>query len=181
MPENEFENKVSSEMQELKFKPSEQVWLRVEERIRKKNKRRVFIIIFLLAGLALLSYWQRSNLFGEKKNDIAKIVHGTSSGEKQKENSSKTSDETNSSSATKQNTETVKQEETNNTPDKTINNKLAHEEPVIDKKNIIVSSNEIYKPKNNKKNETKTKPGSEKTKIEQKPEIDVDVVAADSQ
>ncbi|HKC35256.1 MAG TPA: outer membrane beta-barrel protein, partial [Chitinophagaceae bacterium] len=181
MPENEFENKVSSEMQELKFKPSEQVWLRVEERIRKKNKRRVFIIIFLLSGLALLSYWQRSNLFGEKKNDIAKIVHGTSSGEKQKENSSKTSDETNSSSATKQNTETVKQEETNNTPDKTINNKLAHEEPVIDKKNIIVSSNEIYKPKNNKKNETKTKPGSEKTKIEQKPEIDVDVVAANSQ
>mgnify|MGYP001571368001 CR=1 FL=1 len=38
MPENEFEKKVSSEMPELKFKPSEKVWLHVEERIRKKKK-----------------------------------------------------------------------------------------------------------------------------------------------
>ena len=39
MPENEFEKKISSEMQELKFKPSEQVWLRVEERIKKKKNK----------------------------------------------------------------------------------------------------------------------------------------------
>ena len=73
MPENEFEKKVSSEMRDLRFKPSEQVWLRVEERIKKKKKRRIFVIIFLLAGLALLGYWQRSNLFGEKKSEIVKI------------------------------------------------------------------------------------------------------------
>ena len=73
MPENEFEKKVSSEMYDLRFKPSAQVWLRVEERIKKKKKRRLFVIIFLLAGLALLGYWQRSNLFGEKKNEIVKI------------------------------------------------------------------------------------------------------------
>ena len=73
MPENEFEKKVSSEMHDLRFKPSAQVWLRVEERIKKKKKRRLFVIIFLLAGLALLGYWQRSNLFGEKKNEIVKI------------------------------------------------------------------------------------------------------------
>jgi hypothetical protein len=72
MPENEFEKKVSSEMQELKFKPSEAVWLRVEERIRRKNKRRVFVIIFLLAGLALPGYWQWDNFFGGKKSEIVK-------------------------------------------------------------------------------------------------------------
>ena len=83
MPENEFEKKISSEMHELKFKPSEQVWLRVEERIKTKKKRRIFIVIFLLAGLALLGYWQRTNLFGGQKNDIAKKVT-TDSPEKSK-------------------------------------------------------------------------------------------------
>ena len=74
MPENEFEKKVSSEMQDLKFKPSDNVWLRVKERIKTKKKRRVFVVIFFLAGLGLLGYWQRNNLFGEQKTDIAKAV-----------------------------------------------------------------------------------------------------------
>src|SRR4030095_12076265 len=113
MPENEFEKKVSSEMQELKFAPSEKVWLRVEERIRKKNKRRVFVIIFLLAGLALLGYWQRRNLFCEKKNEIAKV-------EKQDESNSNTSNEINKTQTTKQTPEPIKQEETKITDDKTI-------------------------------------------------------------
>ena len=72
MPENEFEKKVSSELQLLKFKPSEAVWMRVEERIRKKNKRRVFIILFLLAGIAVLGYWQWDNFSGAKDGDIVK-------------------------------------------------------------------------------------------------------------
>jgi hypothetical protein len=72
MPENEFEKKVSSELQELKFKPSETVWMKVEERIREKKRKRTFIILFLLGGLALLGYWQRDNIFGEKKNDLVK-------------------------------------------------------------------------------------------------------------
>jgi hypothetical protein len=106
MPENEFEKKVSSEMQELRFKPSEKVWLQVEERIRKKNKRRVFLIIFLLAGLALLGYWQRDNLFGEKTNNIAKtetpVIKTT--GEKQK-----ATDETERTSGTKKNDDELKE------------------------------------------------------------------------
>jgi len=73
MPENEFEKKVSSEMQDLRVKPSEKVWLHVEERIRKKKKRRVFVIIFFLAGLALLGYWQRHNLFSGNETPVAKI------------------------------------------------------------------------------------------------------------
>ena len=72
MPENEFEKKVSSEMQDLRLKPSANVWLHVEERIRKKKKRRVLVIFFFLAGIALLGYWQRHNLFSSNDTKIVK-------------------------------------------------------------------------------------------------------------
>jgi len=174
MPENEFEKKVSSEMQQLKFKPSEKVWLRVEERIRKKKKRRVFIIIFLLAGLALLGYWQRNNLFGEKKNEIIKT-------EQQKENNTKTSEQANTSATIKQNTETTKQEEINTTNDKTVNDKLTDDRSVIDKKDIAVSKNKIDKPKDKIKDEIKVKPASQKIKAEDEPVVSIDVVSPNSQ
>jgi hypothetical protein len=172
MPENEFEKKVSSEMQELKFKPSEHVWLRVEERIKTKKKRRIFVVIFLLAGLGLLGYWQRTNLFGEQKNDIAKAVQLDSSGEKQKEENSETTKETNNSSGIKQNTEATKSEETKNTTDKIVDDKLTDDRPVVDK-------NEINKPKRNE-DKTKTKSGSVKTKKDNKPEASVAIISANS-
>src|SRR6188474_3282737 len=140
MPENEFEKKISSEMQELRFKPSENVWLRVEERIREKKKRRIFIVIFLLAGLALLGYWQRNNLFGEQKNEFSKTAPKDSPGEKQKEANSE---------STKENT---------------VNDKLKDDRSFDDKKDIAVSKN-VNKPKKNK-DENKVKPVSEKTKIQ---------------
>ena len=179
MPENEFEKKVSSEMQDLKFKPSDNVWLRVEERIKKKKKRRVFVVIFFLAGLALLGYWQRTNLFGEQKNDIAKTVQKDSSGEKQKEDNSQSTNEINNSSAIKQNTETTKPEETTNTTGKTADNKPTDDRSVIDKKDIAVSKNEISKPKKNKE-ETNGKSGSVKTKKDNKPEASIAIVSANS-
>ena len=174
MPENEFEKKVSSEMQELKFAPSEKVWLHVEERIRKKNKRRVFVIIFLLAGLALLGYWQRDNLFGEKKNDIVK-------NEKQKEGNSQPSEETKNSPTTIQNTESTgatKQNEPKNLKDidenketvqdtntKTVSEKLLDEKPPVNKKSIEVPGNKTVPPRNKEKsipkplkNETEIQP-----------------------
>ena len=149
MPENEFEKKVSSEMQELKFAPSDKVWLRVEERIRKKNKRRVVVIIFLLAGLALLGYWQRDNLFGEKKNDIVKT-------ENQNEDNPKPLEETeNNSATTAQDAPTPKEIGVSNattdnkkvikddTNTKIVPQKPTNESAAVSKHNIDISENKI--------------------------------------
>ena len=73
MQENKFERKVHSEMQELKLQPSEEVWNKVEKRIRKRDKKRGVIIIFFLLGIALLGYWQQDYLLGNKKTALVKI------------------------------------------------------------------------------------------------------------
>src|SRR6186997_293801 len=179
MPENEFEKKVSSEMQELKFKPSENVWLRVEERIKKKKERRIFVVIFLLAGLALLGYWQRGNLFGEQKNDIAKKVQTDSSGDKQKEDNSESTNEINNSSEIKQNTEATKPEETKNTADKTADDKLMDDRSEVDKKDIAVSKNESNKLVK-KNEETNGKSKSVKNKKDNKSEASIAIISANS-
>jgi len=178
MPENEFDKKISSEMQELKFKPSEQVWLRVEERIKTKKKRRIFVVIFLLAGLALLGYWQRTNLFGGQKNDIATKVTTDSPGEKQKEENSQSTNEINSST-TKQKTQPTESKEIKNTTGKTVNDKQSDSGSVIDKKDIAVSKNNISKQKKSKE-EINEKPVSVKTKKDNKPEASVAIVSANS-
>jgi len=179
MPENEFEKKVSSEMQDLRFKPSDNVWLRVEERIKKKKKRRVFVVIFFLAGLALLGYWQRTNLFGEQKKGIVKTTPKDSSGEKQKEENSQPTNEINNSSALKQNKETTKPEETKNTTGTATDNDLTDDRSVVDKKDIAVSQNEISKPRKSKEG-TNEKTASVKTKKDQKPEASIAIISANS-
>src|SRR5574339_407952 len=162
MPENEFEKKVSSEMQDLRFKPSESVWLRVEDRIKKKKNRRVFVVIFLLAGLALLGYWQRSNLFGGKENNIAAT-------EKQKNENSEP-EETDNTSTVKENKEVISKEHMNDTPGTTENEKLKGERSASDKRDISISKKETdVEEKNRNANDVKKLVVS-KTKIDNKPE-----------
>lgn len=67
MAENKFEKSVQQEMQGFKINPSEEIWPKVEKRIRKKKKRRIFIILFFLFGLGLLGYWQRNYFFDREK------------------------------------------------------------------------------------------------------------------
>ena len=73
MSVNNFENNVQQKLDELRLRPTEQVWLEVERRIREKKRRRV-IFWFLLPGILLLGggTWLMLNQFGEK-NEIAAI------------------------------------------------------------------------------------------------------------
>lgn len=148
MPENEFEKKVSSELQQLKFKPSEAVWMRVEERIRKKHKRRVFIILFLLAGIALLGYWQWDNFFGKKNGDIVKTEtpaeeknNTVNANDPNIQEESKVSDQTQQIKSGERNDTDNKNEVSTNKPtskldDKTSENNVSRQIR-IDSKNIL--------------------------------------------
>ena len=53
MRENEFEKRVQQKMEDLNLRPSEEVWVEVERRIRKEKKRRFIFwwpLLFLLLG-----------------------------------------------------------------------------------------------------------------------------------
>jgi hypothetical protein len=58
MAANEFEKNVRKEMDEFKLHPSEEVWPKIEERIREKNRKRrvLFFILFSLIALMLGGY-----------------------------------------------------------------------------------------------------------------------------
>jgi flagellar basal body-associated protein FliL len=68
MQENNFEKRVQQQMEDFKLRPSDAVWEKVEEELRKKKKRRVVFVIFLLAGLSLLSYSGYFLLHNSKQN-----------------------------------------------------------------------------------------------------------------
>ncbi|HEX6170063.1 MAG TPA: hypothetical protein VFZ33_10235 [Chitinophagaceae bacterium] len=163
MPENEFEKRVSSEMQELRFKPSENVWLRVEERIKKKKKRRIFVIVFLLGGLSLLGYWQRNNLFGDNGNDIVNT-------EEQKESSAEPATGTNESSinipaqGTTNQSEIKKSDDKVNVEESTIN-KTVSEKLESDKSSVNKNVNDVSKNKiSQKENPTSNQAGKKNEK-----------------
>jgi hypothetical protein len=54
MSDHEFEKKIQLQMEELKFRPSEAVWMEVEKNIRRDKRRRRFLLwIPVAAGLLL--------------------------------------------------------------------------------------------------------------------------------
>lgn len=74
MRENEFEKQVQQKMEELKIRPSDEVWMDVERRIRKEKKRRFIfwlpLLFLLLAGGIGTAIWR-----GQKKEKgIADII-----------------------------------------------------------------------------------------------------------
>ena len=90
MQENEFEKRLRQEMEEFKLRPSDNVWEKVEEQLRKKKKRRVVFFIFMLAGLSLLGY---SGYFLTKTNSRQSIVQQEDNslpGNKKNESATKT-------------------------------------------------------------------------------------------
>ena len=56
MRENEFERNVQEQMEELRIRPSDETWERVEKELREKKKRRAVVLFFIMAGLLLLGY-----------------------------------------------------------------------------------------------------------------------------
>ena len=76
MQENEFEKRLKDEMSEFRVRPSEVVWNKIEDELRKKKRRRVIFIFFLLAGLSVVGYSGYVLFTSQKqillKQDIAK-------------------------------------------------------------------------------------------------------------
>lgn len=69
MPTNDFEKKVQEEMTEFKLRPSDDVWLIVEEKIRERKRRRFLFWLFplLIGGGAALYF------FGGKNKPIGQM------------------------------------------------------------------------------------------------------------
>ena len=54
MSANEFEKNVRKEMDEFKVQPSGEVWLKIEDRIREKKRKRRIIFFILFSFIALM-------------------------------------------------------------------------------------------------------------------------------
>src|SRR4030095_13749127 len=92
MQENEFEKRLQEEMSEFRVRPSEVVWERIEDDLRKKKRRRVVFYLFLLAGLSVVGY-SGYVLFTPQKQILAKQDIAKTDGNKlQKQEPSTTDD-----------------------------------------------------------------------------------------
>jgi hypothetical protein len=56
MPESEFDKQVQQELQGLRLRPSTAVWENVEKELRRKKRRRVAIVFWLVVAIGLLGY-----------------------------------------------------------------------------------------------------------------------------
>jgi hypothetical protein len=74
MRENEFERKVHEQLEELRIRPSDETWERVQKELREKKKRRAVVMFFLMAGLLLLGYSGYTFLYKSSTQPVAKNV-----------------------------------------------------------------------------------------------------------
>jgi hypothetical protein len=81
MRENEFERKVQAQMEELRIRPSDETWERVEKELREKKKRRGAVLFFIMAGLLLLGYSGYTFLSTSSNQPVARNEEKKSSGE----------------------------------------------------------------------------------------------------
>jgi hypothetical protein len=72
MRENEFERKVHEQLEELRIRPSDETWERVQKELREKKKRRAAVLFFLMAGLLLLGYSGYTFLYKSSIQPVAK-------------------------------------------------------------------------------------------------------------
>ena len=69
MPKADFEKNVQEKMQELRFRPSDEVWKRVEVGITERT-RRPFAFFWLIAAvlvLGVVGYYSYINFFSDSK------------------------------------------------------------------------------------------------------------------
>ena len=93
MQENEFEKRLQEEMSEFRVRPSEVVWDRIEDDLRKKKRRRVVFYLFLLAGLSVVGY-SGYVLFTPQKQILAKQDIAKTDGNKLQKQEPSTTDDT---------------------------------------------------------------------------------------
>ena len=92
MAANEFEKNVRKEMDEFKLHPSEEVWPKIEERIREKKRKRRIIFFILFSSIALmLGGYGIYNFSGNKTKSAAqnKLPAGNKPSDKNKTGDSK--------------------------------------------------------------------------------------------
>src|SRR5665213_1234047 len=101
MPDNHFENKAKHKLDELKFNPSEAVWVNVQTQIKKDRKRRRLLVWLPLCCLLLgAGAWYglsgkpssqplsaHTPLSGKGKNKTNDVRDGNKQAELQKNNS----------------------------------------------------------------------------------------------
>lgn len=122
MRENEFERKVQEQMEELRIRPSDETWERVEKELREKKKRRAAVLFFIMAGLLLLGYSGYTFLNRSFNQPVAQ------------------------NEIKKSSSETI--QPTGNTPASTINTTTHNNPAVAEKSETTPNTNQPYQNKN---------------------------------
>lgn len=170
--QNEFEKQVRHKMEELNLVPSEPVWEKIEEQIRKKKDRRRVILwlpllcLFLAGGIWWLNSAEGDRVFANRENKKAESREGITKNEPTKTQSGQQSAKPEiSSGLTRQ--DTPSESEINKLTGKISDNKtsksgiipsVAMAKPVIDREKSAIGydasttkANEQPQVKNNEK------------------------------